>query len=69
MEVVLSKLKAKGGSLIYDLKKKAREEGERKVQKYKENLLSEDQIKEKLKFNGCSAGDKRKKERVYRLEL
>ena len=66
MEVVLSKLKAKGGSLIYDLKKKAREEGERKVQKYKENLLSEDQIKEKLKFNGCSAGDKRKKERVYK---
>jgi hypothetical protein len=38
----------------------------RRVQKYKDELISEDQIKEKLKFNGCKPGDKKRKERTYK---
>ena len=48
MNQILGKLKTKADGVLFDLKGKAKKEGNKQVNKWKDKLPNEDQIAEKL---------------------
>ena len=65
MNQILGKIKTKCGGMLFDLKGKAKKEGQKQVSKWKDKLPNEDQIAEKLKSSGCSDSDKKRLEAKY----
>ena len=68
MNQILGRLKTKADGVLFDLKEKAKSEGKKQVNKYKDKLPNEDQIAEKLgKFQQglCEPNKKKRLEAKY----
>ena len=66
VEKVLGFVQGKIDGQLIKLKKKAKEEGKKKILKLRDKLPSEEQLKQKLKQKSCSPGNRSKMERIYK---
>ena len=66
VEKVLGFVQGKIDGQLIKLKKKAKEEGKKKILKLRDKLPSEEQLKQKLKQKSCSPGNRSKMEKIYK---
>ncbi len=66
VEKVLGFVQGKIDGQLIKLKKKAKEEGKKKILKLRDKLPSEEQLKQKLKQKSCSPANRSKMERIYK---
>ena len=66
VEKVLGFVQGKIDGSLIKLKKKAKEEGKKKILKLRDKLPSEEQVKQKLKVKSCHPGSRSKMERIYK---
>ena len=66
IEKIFGKVQGKIDGQLIKLKKKAQEEGKKKILKVRDKLPSEEQMKQKLKQKACTPANKSKMEAIYK---
>jgi hypothetical protein len=66
IEKVLGKVQGKIDGQLIKLKKKAMEEGKKKILKLRDKLPSEEQLKQKLKQKSCNPSNRSKLDKIYK---